>query len=60
LDNISIYNTKGQLIRRWKDIKTPELTWDGKDSNNRPVSSGVYLIRAKQGDSVQTVKAIRM
>lgn len=57
--DISIYNLKGQLIRSWKDVKAPELTWDGKDSNNCPVSSGVYLIRARQGKAVSTSKAIK-
>ncbi len=60
LGDISIYNIKGQLIRSWKDVKSSELTWDGRDSHNRPVSSGVYLIRARQGRETATVKVIRM
>ncbi len=59
LDDISIYNIKGQLILSWKDVKAAELTWDGRDSNNHTVNSGVYLIRAKQGQQNSTAKVIK-
>lgn len=59
IDNVSIYNLKGQLIRSWNDVKAAGLTWDGKDSNNRAVSSGVYLIRARQQQQTFTAKVIK-
>ncbi len=59
MDEISIYNIKGQLVRTWKDVKSSELTWDGKDASNLSVSSGVYLIKAKQGNHITTVKTIK-
>ncbi|MBN2830268.1 MAG: T9SS type A sorting domain-containing protein [Candidatus Cloacimonetes bacterium] len=57
--DISIYNIKGQLIRSWKDVRTDELTWDGKDESNHSVSSGIYLIKAKQGNQISTAKVIK-
>jgi len=59
MDDISIYNIKGQLIRTWKDVKSSELTWDGKDASNQPISSGVYLIRARQGKDIYTTKVLK-
>lgn len=58
--DISIYNIKGQLIRTWKNTKATELSWDGRDSDNKPVSSGVYLIKAKQGKHAMTCKVIKL
>ncbi len=57
--DISIYNIKGQLIRSWKGIKSNELTWDGRDKDNKPVKSGVYLIKAKRGQDTSVVKVIK-
>ncbi len=56
---ISIYNIKGQLIRSWKNLKSNELSWDGKDNASQSVSSGMYLIRAKQGKNISTAKIVK-
>ncbi len=58
--DISIYNIKGQLIKSWKGIKSNELNWDGRDKDNKPVKSGVYLIKAKQGNKYMTMKVIKL
>jgi len=57
--DISIYNIKGQLIKSWKGVKSNELTWDGRDKDNKPVKSGVYLIKAGQGQDTSVVKVIK-
>ena len=57
--DISIYNLKGQLIRTWKDVKADELTWDGKDTSNQSVSSGIYIIKARQGKDISTAKVLK-
>jgi hypothetical protein len=56
---LNIYNVKGQLIRSWKDVRVDELTWDGKDNANRSVSSGIYIIKARQGKGSSTLKVIK-
>jgi hypothetical protein len=58
--DISIYNIKGQLIRSWKSVRANELTWDGKDNANKPVSKGIYLIKANQGKQTSTLKVIKL
>jgi hypothetical protein len=56
---IEIYNIKGQKIKFISCHTEPEegrhsrsVTWDGTDSNNNPVSSGIYFAVLKQKDKV--------
>ena len=45
---VTIYNIKGQLIKKIRsdDIGYSHIfTWDGRDSNNKEVASGVYLMK---------------
>ena len=54
--NLKIYNLKGQLIRTL--IEKTELTlgqtliWDGRDSQNRKLVSGIYFCRLSIGDKL--------
>ena len=54
---LEIYNIKGQKIKTFP-INTSTLTpintivWDGKDDNNNPASSGVYLYRIMSDERV--------
>ena len=61
---LEIYNIKGQKIRQLVNGELPAgehtITWDGTDSNNKPVSSGIYLYRLKSGDQQLTRKMIMM
>jgi len=47
--NISVYNSRGQLVRNLfnglRETGTYFLTWDGTDSHNRALASGIYYIR---------------
>jgi len=44
--SISIYNTKGQLVRTYNHLNTNgSIVWDGKDYNNNIVNSGVYFYK---------------
>lgn len=46
---IAIYNTKGQVVRDFGNNHynsgIHSVRWDGKDNNNKGVSSGIYFIR---------------
>ncbi|MFW5628312.1 MAG: C25 family cysteine peptidase [Candidatus Cloacimonadaceae bacterium] len=59
---ISIYNLKGQLIRKLVDravnAGTHSAVWDGKDTSGNPVSSGVYFYRMKTDKSSQSKKML--
>jgi len=64
LTSLSVYNIKGQKV---KDIISGELpkgfhkvVWDGKDSTNRSVGSGIYLIRLSSGGSTSVRKVALM
>jgi len=47
--DLSIYNTKGQIVRTLvdsiKDDGLNQVNWDGKDATGKKVSSGVYFYR---------------
>ena len=47
---IEIYNIRGQKVKTFnvfpnRGLGTREVVWNGKDSNNKPVASGIYLYR---------------
>ena len=60
---IIIYNIKGQKMKTFP-IPNPSLlipnhvVWDGKDENNQPVGSGIYLYKLKTGNFEKTKKMI--
>ena len=60
---IEIYNIKGQKIRTFHiDPSTIQpinsIVWNGKDKNNKEVSSGIYFIRLEVGDNSKIKKAL--
>jgi murein DD-endopeptidase MepM/ murein hydrolase activator NlpD len=61
---IEIYNIKGQLVRA---LELPEeqgantVNWDGRNKQDNPVSSGVYLYRlVNDGKAVQSRKMMML
>lgn len=56
---LSIFNIKGQkvktLINEQMQKGKHSIVWSGLDSNNKPVSSGIYLYKIKAGNQ-ETVK----
>ena len=61
---IEVYNLKGQLVKTLiNDIKeTGDYTaiWNGTDTSNKPVSSGVYFYKMESGNYTATKKMILM
>ena len=57
--NLDVYNIKGQkvkaLINEEMDKGKHSIVWSGLDSNNKPVSSGIYLYKIST-DNQETVK----
>lgn len=57
---LSIYNTKGQkvntLVKNYKNTGTHTIVWDGKDSNQEQVSSGIYFYRIKTNEIISKTK----
>ncbi len=61
---IEIYNIKGQKIKTFNiprsEIQSQNsVTWNGKDSNSKDVSSGVYLIKIEIKTNKNTNKYLR-
>lgn len=61
---VSVYNIKGQKV---KDLLDTEMTrgyhkvvWDGRDTNNRSVSSGIYFFKLESGGKTSIRKAMLM
>jgi len=61
---IDIYNLLGQKVKSLINEIIPAgnytAIWDGTDSNNRSVSSGVYYYRISAGDMTDTKKLVLM
>ena len=59
---ISVFDLSGRYVRTLVDeVQDPSrynITWDGRDANGRPVSTGIYFINYKAGDYVFSRKAI--
>uniref|UniRef100_A0A7V3VU39 T9SS type A sorting domain-containing protein n=1 Tax=candidate division WOR-3 bacterium TaxID=2052148 RepID=A0A7V3VU39_UNCW3 len=60
--NVKIYNTDGQLIRRFDKINSRNgfgsITWDRKDNQGRVVPAGVYLYQIEDGQDTYTEKIV--
>ena len=60
--SIKIFNIKGQLVKEFKELplnnNTGSVCWNGKDKNNRPVSTGIYLYRLNNKDFSMTKKML--
>ncbi len=62
--SVDIYNSKGQRIRNLTNEKlaagTHNLNWNGKDSNGKTVSSGIYFCKVKGENFSSTGKMVLM
>jgi hypothetical protein len=62
--NISIYNIKGQKVTSLLDelfLKGKhEVVWNGRDANNKPVSSGIYYVQLLTGEDRINHKIVLM
>ena len=60
--SLNIYDVLGRLVKTWVDERKEAgyytIQWDGMDSEDRQVASGVYLYRIKTGSHVSTRKMI--
>ncbi|HNQ43799.1 MAG TPA: T9SS type A sorting domain-containing protein, partial [Candidatus Cloacimonadota bacterium] len=61
---LSIYNLRGQLVRRLLDKElgsgNHSLIWDGHDESRRAVASGIYLYRLETAKYQETKRMIMM
>ncbi len=57
---LRIYNARGQIVRQFSAPAGTTLTWDGRAQNGRPVASGIYYLRANQGNLKATSKILHI
>ncbi len=61
---IDIYNVKGQLVKQLVNAQMPaghhSVNWNGKDNNQKSVSSGVYFYRMQSKNYSGTKKMLLM
>ena len=62
--SLNIYNIKGQKVKQLVSDQLPagqhSVIWNGKDDNDKTVSSGMYLYKLKIGNYEKTKKMILM
>ena len=62
--NLEIYNVKGQKVKQLVSSQLSagqhSVEWNGKNENNKSVTSGIYYCRLKSGNSVNSKKMILM
>jgi len=60
--SLKIYNLKGQLVRTLVEAQLAagehQRSWNGLDDAGNPVSSGIYLYRLKNANSITTKKMV--
>jgi hypothetical protein len=61
---VEVYDVAGRLVRRLlSDAGTPgrrEVVWNGHDENNNSVRSGIYFLRMKAGEAIQSHSCVVM
>jgi hypothetical protein len=59
---ITVYNIMGQKVKELTSGQQGKgkhsITWDGRDSNGKPVAKGIYLIGLKSGDKLLVSRKI--
>ncbi len=62
--DLTIYNVLGQPMRQlWTGplpVGEHELTWDGRDAQDRPVAAGVYMYRLQVDEQTRARKMVKL
>lgn len=60
--NVSIYNIRGQKVKRLLDQKLAagfhQILWKGDDNENKKVASGLYLIKLQCDEQIRIMKVL--
>jgi len=60
--DIKLYNIAGQLVKTLTSGEQPagkySIMWNGKDNDNRPAASGIYIYRVMYGSSMLSKKML--
>ena len=60
--NISVFDMSGEridvLTDQVYDTGAHDITWDGRNAAGQEVSSGMYLVRMRAEDTVESTKIV--
>ena len=56
-NQIDIFNIKGQKVKSIREMDS-SITWNGRNDNNRPISSGIYFYKFTSDTYVKTGKIL--
>lgn len=57
---LSIYNLKGQLIHSSSVLPGSTYKWNGLDTHGSPCASGIYFLKAAQGNSTISSRIVKL
>jgi len=57
---ITVYNLKGQVLRKLSGIANTSLTWDGRDMAGHSCASGIYFLKATLGRQTCTERILKL
>ena len=60
---VDLYDVSGRHVRRLWSGSLPgdlDLAWDGRDAEGQHTASGLYFLRAKVGNEMRVVRAVKL
>ncbi len=61
---LAVFDVRGRFVseldHRWHNPGNHTVSWDGTDSSGKAVSSGIYFVRMKTKEKMQTKKLVLM
>jgi flagellar hook assembly protein FlgD len=62
--SVDLYDATGRLVRKlaecWQKPGIHEIRWDGRDSRNREMPSGVYFVRLRTPSEAAARKIVKI
>lgn len=58
--SLSIFNLRGQRVRKLEAKPEDRLLWDGNDEHGKPVNPGIYFFMVNNGSKQYTKKVIKL
>jgi hypothetical protein len=60
-DALEIYDVRGRMLRRFTPSHgSREIVWDGRDSRDKPVAPGMYMLSVRAGEGHHVYKVLKV
>jgi flagellar hook assembly protein FlgD len=60
IDMLEIFDITGRLVFSQKDLRTKTFVWNGQSTTGQNLNAGIYIIRIKHKESIDTLKVQKM